>query len=158
MSAPEYFKVEIATCAQSKGNLTWDSWSHDAITALGLSGVRNPLGFAIVRFLSEPQPHSADVWRIILVLSGDLIAKGMETSLANKVAGKAMEYWADMKCPHCAGRGVTDFEQTQCEVCAGTGEKQLPCTSDAVKDAISMLISAENWMEKQLCARLKKGY
>jgi hypothetical protein len=154
----EFVRVEIATCAQSKGNLTWDSWSHEVITALGLSGVRNPLGFSIIRYLSEPRPNKHDVYRVVLMLAVDLMQyHNLDKDTAGDIAAKSMDYWSDMRCRHCLGRGVTDFEQTQCNVCGGTGHKEIPTSSDWVKKGIEMLISAENFMENQLRKRCAKN-
>jgi hypothetical protein len=60
-------RVESAVSATASGNLTWEKWPHDAATALGLAGLRNPVGFALVRYLGEQ--NSLAVWGVVLALA-----------------------------------------------------------------------------------------
>ena len=148
-------RVESAVTATSSGNLTWEQWPHDCATALGLSGQKNPLGFAVVRYLSDGD-SAAGCWNIILHLSTVLINKGYAANKANDAAWAAVDAWNHIKCPACSGRGVTNFEQTTCQSCKGTGERDKGCMPDIVREGMSALMEAERWMEGQLASRLKR--
>lgn len=149
----DLFRVESAVTAESCGNLTWDLWPHDAITALGLAGVRNPIGFALVRYMSEQT--SAAVWGVVLALSKVMIERGIEKDDAGEISFTAFEAWNNRRCLKCAGRGSLDTGH-QCPACAGTGQRPLATNNKSVSDAISVLIEAEQWMEGQLASRLKR--
>lgn len=148
-------RVESAVSATASGNLTWEQWPHDCATALGFAGQKNPLGFAVVRYLSDGD-SAAGCWNIILHLSTVLIKKGYATNKANDAAWAALDTWNHIKCPACSGRGVTNFEQTTCQICNGTGERDKGGMPDIVREGISALMEAERWMEGQLAARLKR--
>ena len=151
-------RVESAVSATSSGNLTWEQWPHDCATALGFAGQRNPLGFAVVRYLSDGE-SAAGAWNIILHLSTVLIKKGYEAAKANDAAWAAVDAWNHLRCGHCGGRGQLYSEGaavTQCPTCAGTGERDKAHFTDIVRDGISALNEAERWMEGQLAARLKR--
>lgn len=150
----DLLRVESAVSATSSGNLTWELWPHDCATALGFAGQRNPLGFAVVRYLSDP-PSGALAWQVILALATRLIHNGHDRNKANDIAWAALDAWNRIHCGHCGGRGVVSFDQKQCPVCAGTGEKKLSEFPESVRDGISCLMEAERWMEGQLAARLK---
>ena len=151
----ENYKVEAATCAHSSGNLTWDSWSHDVITAVGVSGVRNPLGFAIVRYLSESSPTRSDIMAVVDALTGQINRSRIKTDNAQETAARAMLLWSDSRCPKCQGRGVLNFEQVPCRACGGTGQRDYAGVSSAVKASIEILAEYELMMERQLRTRLK---
>ena len=148
-------RVESAVSATSSGNLTWEQWPHDCATALGFAGQRNPLGFAVVRYLSD-EPSGSAAMSIVLHLSTVLIKKGYATDLANKSAWAAVDAWNHIKCPYCSGRGVMNIEQAQCPACNGTGERDKANLPEIVREGISALMEAERWMEGQLAARLKR--
>lgn len=148
-------RVESAVTATASGNLTWEQWPHDCATALGFAGQKNPLGFAVVRYLSDGD-SAAVCWNIILHLLTVLIKKGHAQAKANDAAWAAVDAWNHIKCPACSGRGVTNFEQTTCQVCKGTGERDKGNMPDIVREGISALMEAERWMEGQLSARLKR--
>lgn len=148
-------RVESAVSATSSGNLTWEQWPHDCATALGFAGQRNPLGFAVVRYLSD-EPSGSAAMSIVLHLSTVLIKKGHATDLANKAAWAAVDAWNHIKCSYCSGRGVMNIEQAQCPACNGTGERDKANLPEIVRDGISELLEAERWMEGQLAARLKR--
>lgn len=150
----ELVRVESAVTATSSGDLTWDRWTLDCAVALGLAGQKNPLGFALVRYLSDP-PSSIHVWNVVLVLAKEMERRGVAADGLNDLAFQAFNWWQDSRCPSCGGRGVVNIEQRQCQVCAGTGQKKSPDSSDAVKVGIGCLIEAESWLEGQLRARLK---
>lgn len=152
----DHIRVESAVSATSSGNLTWEKWPHDVATALGFAGQRNPLGFAVVRYLSDT-PSSAEVWNIILVLATVLIRKGVESDVAREIAWQGFEWWRDSHCPVCHGRGITGITQQLCMPCSGTGDRALPNGPNPVLLAISELIEAEHWMERQLGKSLKRG-
>lgn len=149
-------RVEGAVSATSSGNLTWERWPHDSATALGLSGQRNPLGFAVVRFLSGT-PSSVEVWNIILLIATALMKKGLAQEVAREMAFQGFEWWRDSRCVNCGGRGVVDAAQRTCPDCRGSGRRRMPEHPSAVRDAISLLIESEQWMEGQLSKRLKVG-
>lgn len=146
-------KIEVATSAQSKGRLKWEEWSYDVITAIGLAAHKNKLGFSIVRYLSEPNPNKCDILAVVHDLADKLEKNGMKWERAVDSALCAFSYWQDQRCPHCHGRGVIDFEQTECDVCRGTGKKPKPTNAD-VLNAISTLITSEIEMDNQLRKRL----
>jgi hypothetical protein len=150
----ELFRVEAAVTATACGDLTWERWPLDCAIALGIAGQRNPLGFAVVRYLSG-DPSSATALAVILNLSTALIGRGHDAKLTNDAAWSAVEYWNNAKCPRCFGRGVLNIEQAICPVCSGTGKRDIEAFSEVVRDGISALMEAERWMEGQLAARLR---
>lgn len=150
----ELLRLESAVTATASGNLTWERWPHDVVTALGMSGRRNPLGFAVVRYLND-EPSSARVWDVHLHLVTELIRRGIEKGAANKAAQDAIGFWHDMRCRTCEGRGINSAAMS-CSACAGTGHRPVPQSPDVLHTAVSCLVEAEQWMERQLRARLKK--
>lgn len=148
----DLFRVESAVSASSSGNLTWGNWSIDAITALGLAGRKNPLGFAIVRYMSDQ--NTAAVWGLVLALAKVIVDRGLMVGDAREVAFSAFELWNNTACPKCGGRG-TSQQGTQCPACNGSGTRPPPNTSKLVADSIALLKEAERWMESQLAARLR---
>lgn len=150
-----FYRVESAVSASASGNLTWERWSLDAITALGLSGHRNPLGFALVRYLNDQ--NSTAVWGVVLALATVLMKRdsALTSKVANERAFRAFEFWNDMHCRRCTGRGITGIEQTNCPVCGGSGDRPISEADDSAKDGVSRLIEAQQWMEGQLAARLR---
>lgn len=148
----DLFRVESAVSASSSGNLTWGNWSIDAITALGLAGRKNPLGFAIVRYMSDQ--NTAAVWGLVLALAKVIVDRGLMVGDAREVAFSAFELWNNTACPKCGGRG-TSQQGTQCPACNGSGTRPPPNTSKLVADSIALIKEAERWMENQLAARLR---
>lgn len=147
-------RVESAVSATSSGNLTWEQWPHDCATALGFAGQRNPLGFAVVRYISAESSSAA--MEVILLLATALIKKGHAAKLANDAAWAAVDAWNHVKCPYCTGRGVLNIEQNECPACHGTGHRDKGALPEIVRDGMSALMEAERWMEGQLAARLRK--
>jgi hypothetical protein len=152
----DLLRLESAVSATSSGNLTWDKWTHDCAVALGLSGQRNPLGFAMVRYLSDP-PSSFNVWSLVLTLAAAMERKGVANDGINEMAFQAVEYWRDSRCPSCGGRGVVSIEQRQCQVCGGTGQRAAPSSPDPVRVGVACLLEAESYLEGQLSARMKRA-
>lgn len=150
----ELFRVESAVRATSSGNLTWERWTHDCAVALGFAGQRNPLGFAVVRYLSD-EPSSAAVWSVVMVLAGVLVKRGFDDKLTKDAAWAAFDFWRDSRCGYCAGRGVTGQDQQSCGVCGGSGQRKRPEDPEILSAGISELAAAEQWMEGQLRARMK---
>lgn len=151
-------RVESAVTATSCGNLTWEQWPHDYATALGFAGQRNPLGFAVVRYLSDGE-SAAEAWNIILLLSTVLVMNGYEAAKAKDAAWAAVDAWSHLRCGQCGGRGQIYSDNAvvmQCPSCAGTGEPDKENLTDIVRDGIGALMEAERWMEGQLAARLKR--
>ena len=148
-------RVESAVTATASGNLTWERWPHDVATALGFAGQRNPLGFAVVRYLADA-PSSVSVWNVVLVLAKKLQDQGIEASVAKDAAWKGFDFWRDVRCHSCHGRGHVGDAQAQCPACGGSGHRRLPDGPEPVRAAISALVDAEQWMEGQLSARLKR--
>lgn len=150
----DLLRVEGAVSATASGNLTWERWPHDVATALGFAGQRNPVGFAVVRYLADP-PSSAAVWNVVLCLTSELIRRGVSADDAKNAAWHAFDFWRDIRCRSCHGRGHVGATQQPCPVCGGSGHRRLPDGPETLRDAISALINAEQWMEGQLAKRLK---
>lgn len=148
-------RVESAVSATSSGNLTWEKWPYDVATALGFAGRRNPLGFAMVRYLDSPSSWTAQ--EVVLLLATELIRRGMVGVQANDAAWSSFEFWRDARCPHCAGRGVVAASGMSCVACSGTGKRKFDDKAPMVRDGISCLIEAEQWLEGQLSARMRGG-
>lgn len=149
----DLLRLESAASATASGDLAWERWPLDVVIALGLSGRRNPLGFAVVRYLSE-EPSSARVWDVHLHLVTELIRRGAEKGASSKVAQDAIVFWNDMRCRTCEGRGVVKGD-LRCSACGGTKRRSIPDGPELLCTAVSCLIEAEQWMERQLRARLK---
>lgn len=147
-------RVESAVSATASGNLTWELWPHDCATALGFAGHKNPLGFAVVRYISAESSGTA--MDVIMHLASVLTKQGHAAKLANDAARAAVDAWNHIKCPHCSGRGVLNIEQQMCSACNGTGERDKAGLPEIVRDGISALMEAERRMEGQLAARLRK--
>lgn len=152
MNGPDLVRVESAVSATACGDLTWCGWPHDYVMAIGLSGQRNPVGFAVVRYLSDESAVTA--WALVLILSTEMVRRGYCLSAdANDFAWKAFEFWKDMRCQKCSGRGVVSH--SVCPSCSGSGRKSVGDGLSAIRDGVNSLIEAENWMESQLRSRLK---
>lgn len=149
------YRVESAVTATASGELTWERWPHDVATALGLAGQRNPLGFALVRYLSD-STNSGNTIELVLHLASALVGSGLDGAAANKVAWKAIEAWNTIRCPACFGCGVLNIQQQVCQACNGTGDRDITQLPAPVRDGITALIEAERWIEGQLAARLKR--
>lgn len=147
----DLYRTETAICALSANSLAWDSWAFDSLTALGMAAIRNPLGDRLIHFINKPSGEKT--LEIVMMVLTRLLREGHKAT--HDTAFQAFEYWNGRKCLHCGGRGVMDFEQTECPRCGGTGDRPIPSEyGDNVKAGISMLIDAENWMEGQLRARM----
>lgn len=149
----EHYKVEAATIAHSSGNLTYESWSHDVVLALGLSAVRNPIGFWLVRVFSESEPKAGPILELAHGLSEELKKKGIKSH--DKSAKCAVAYVLDSRCPDCQGRGVTDFNQNTCKTCNGTGKRDTTSYHADIRAGIDVLLERIDWIELQLQLRLK---
>lgn len=151
----ELVRVESAVTATASGNLTWDRWPLDCAVALGLSGVRNPLGFAVVRYLADT-PSSINIWNIVLCLAKSMQKRGVAgTDIQIKDAAfSAFEIWRDARCPKCGGRGQMPSEPRPCDACGGTGKRTSTTASEIVRIGLSCLLEAEQWMEGQLRSRM----
>lgn len=150
----DLYRFEAAVTASSCGNLTWGRWPVDTVTALAFAGRRNPLGFALVRYMSDQ--NTAAVWGVVLALAKVMVDRGLVIGDAREPAFSAFEIWNNTHCPKCGGRGVSE-KSVHCPSCAGTGQRPPPNTSKLVGDAIALLKEAEQWMEGQLAARLKRS-
>lgn len=149
-------RVESAVTATASGNLTWGLWPHECAVAMGYAGRRNPLGFYVVRYLSDP-PSAVGMWGVVLVLANEMQKRGVPADGIKEAAMRAFEFWRDSRCPSCGGRGVSGIEQGQCIVCEGTGQRQVPQSPDAMRIGIGCLREAESMMEGQLAAKLRRG-
>lgn len=154
MHGDDLVRVESAVSATASGDLTWDRWTLDMAVALGLSGQRNPLGFAMVRYLSDP-PSAMSVWGVVLSLAKAMEQAGVPADGLKDMAFQAFEFWRDSRCPSCGGRGVVSVDQRQCRSCNGTGQRPVPTSPDPVRIGISCLLAAENWIEGQLRAKMR---
>jgi len=150
------FRVENAVTATASGDLTWERWPLDSAVALGFAGQRNPLGFALVRYLGN-SPTSEATWGVVLVLAGQLNNKGVAGDSVKDIAWQAFDWWRDARCPACLGRGKEGNTYKPCPTCSGDGHRVMPSGPDPLLTAISCLVEAEQWMEGQLNARLKRG-
>ncbi|HLO65287.1 MAG TPA: hypothetical protein VK165_20180 [Azonexus sp.] len=149
-------RVESAVSATASGNLTWDRWTLDCAIALGISGQRNPLGFAMVRYLSDP-PSVMNAQAVILTLAKQMQKQGVAADGLNEMAFKAFEFWQNMRCPACMGRGTVGRDGAKCQPCGGDGQRKMPGGPDPLRTGISCLVEAEEWLEGQLRARMKRG-
>lgn len=147
-------RVEGAVSATASGDLSWDRWPLDSIIALGFAGRKNPLGFAVVRFLSEP-PTSMNLWGVVLTLAKEMQVRGVSSDGINDKAFKAFEWWNDSRCSVCHGRGVF-VDGRVCPDCNGSGQRVTPSAPDWMSVGVSCLLEAEQRMEGQLWSRLKK--
>jgi ribosomal protein L37AE/L43A len=149
----DLYRVEETVCSINSGNLKPGGWDCDHIHAHGAAGQRNPLGNAVDHLLANP---NADNLRLVrFMLSGELEKQGIcKPKDSIDVATDALRWWADQRCPHCGGRGVTDFQQHQCQQCGGSGEKPRP-SYKPVSDAIGVINQAVTRMEGQLRSSLK---
>lgn len=152
----DHVRVESAVSASVSGNLTWGQWPHECTVALGISGRRNPLGFYVVRYLSD-SPSAANMWGVVMVLAKEMQRRGVGVEGLNDLAFKAFDFWRDSRCQSCGGRGVTGIEQVQCRPCSGSGRRDDPKGSDAVSIGVECLREAERMMEVQLASRLRRG-
>lgn len=149
------YKVEQTICACSSGNMDTDGWAHSCIVALGMSGVRNPLGVAALHLLEHPSAQNRRI--AAFHLSERLIKSfGLTESDAIEVANEAIGWFVHRRCATCTGRGVINAAQAQCQDCGGTGASARP-SGKRVADAVGMLVSAIDWLEEQLRARLRMG-
>lgn len=149
-------RLESAVSATASGDLDWGRWPLDVSVALGFAGQRNPLGFAVVRYLAD-DPSSASVWGVVLNLTSQLNNQGFHGEEAKNAALQAFDYWRDIRCRSCHGRGHVGVAHQECPSCCGSGHRQMPDGPEPVRVAISALINAEQWMDGQLRARLKAG-
>lgn len=147
-------RVESAVSATASGNLTWEKWPYDVATALGLAGRRNPLGFAMVRFLDSPSRYSAQ--EVQLHVSTWLIARGADKAQANEAAWAALDFWSDQHCRRCEGRGVVGKHDQSCVSCNGSGMRDFNDKPALIRDGISHLIEAHQWLEGQIGARMRR--
>lgn len=154
MEDDDLLRVEGAVTATASGDLTWTHWTHDMATALGFAGRRNPLGFAVVRYLND-EPSSIRVWDVLLHLVTELLKRGIAKEEVHEVARKAFDFWRDMRCTTCHGRGITGAG-IACSPCGGSGQRKVPESPESLYTAVSCLIEAEQWMDRQLRSRLKK--
>ena len=151
-----HYRVESAVSATASGDLTYERWPYDVSTALGFAGQRNPLGFAVVRYLAD-SPSAVSVWGVVLILAKELNRRGIEGDDARNAAWQAFDFWRDVRCHSCHGRGHAGPAQQQCPACGGSGNRLPPQDPPAVQMAVSALLEAEQWMEGQLNAILKVG-
>ena len=160
MSA-ELYRSETAICAMSATTLAPDSWAHDAILAAGMCAQRNRLGNLLLHFIDECSKEygapRALATEIILIVTSRIMTAKEQFRICHDSAFQAFEYWNGRRCLHCGGRGVMNFQQDECPVCHGTGERPIEGT-DMVKAAISVLIEAENMMEGQLRKKMSDSW
>ena len=154
----DYAKVETTISAINTGNLDPNGWELNHIIALGFSGRRNPLGSALLHWIERESEHNAFLARFHLAneLTRQKVCQPKESV---DYAHEAMSWYRDQRCPDCRGRGnVPDVENPllsiQCHKCGGTGDKGHP-SNQTLRDAVSVLVDALNYLENQLHARLR---
>lgn len=153
----ELVRVESAITALSSRTLAWEKWPIDVVIAHGLAGRRNPLGAALDTFLnSTTAPTASQIWGVVLVLATQLMKfRKLDQAVARDIAWRGFAWWFDHLCSTCGGRGHVDKVQRTCPVCSGSGERKMPDDPPLVRDAISLLIEAQNRMEGQLAGLLR---
>ena len=153
MTTETLYRTETAISALSAHSLAWDSYALDSLTALGMAAIRNPLGDRLIHFINSPS--SAKTLEIVLMVTTQLMKDGAEFLKSRDNAYLAFEYWNGRHCLNCHGRGVMNFEQEECPRCGGAGDRPIPSEyGESVRQGISILIEAENYMENQLRARM----
>lgn len=151
-------RVESAVTATASGDLSWGRWTHDCAVALGLSGQRNPLGFAVVRYLSASSPSAMSAWDVVMHLAGEMERRGLAPDPSNRESAfQAFEFWREPHCRTCGGRGSVDGGARVCPTCKGSGERKTPAGPDAVRLGIECLMDAQSWMEAQLASRMRRS-
>lgn len=151
----DLMRMESAVSASASGNLSWERWPHDYAVAIGLSGLRNPLGFAVIRYLSD-EPSAVNVWNVVLVLANEMQKRGEAVERIKDKAFEAFEYWRDIHCGTCHGRGIS-AHGIQCSACGGTGDKAVPQAPSYMQLGVRCLLDAQEWMDRQLQARMRRG-
>lgn len=146
-------RVETTLCALSVG-IAYE-WSENHVMAHGLSGQRNPLGYALDHLLSNPNHQNAGL--VAFLLATELVKRGV-CSEKDSVdsANDALAWWYDSKCTVCHGRGVLNFEQVECPGCLGSGRRDKP-SNRTLRESIGVIESSMDWMEGQLRKRLTSG-
>jgi len=148
-------KIEAWVGATASGSLQPDGWACDQVLAHGLAGQRNRLGSALDHLLAYP--NEVNLWLVTFLLASELerqnICRGRESV---DVARDALKYFGDARCPNCGGRGVMDFQQTQCPACQGSGDRPRP-SYKPVADALCVIDQAISYMERQLRKKLGRS-
>lgn len=145
----ELYKLEATLSALAVG--VCKEWSETLVLAHGLSGQRNPLGYALDHLLTSPNGINARL--TTLLLAKELVKQKVCTDKQSwDVANDAISWWWDCHCPHCKGRGVINIEQDMCKQCVGTGMKPKPQRKEIYR-AIGVIEAAMEWMEHQLRKR-----
>lgn len=144
------YRTESVHRVMSRGIRTESD--RDYIHAHASAGIRNPLGNALNHLLVHQSEANAQ-----LVIN--LVAKALvKLAICSEkdcvdIANEAAKWWFDDKCWVCGGKGVIDFEQTQCAGCNGTGKKSLPA-NEVVRQAIAAITTYHEWAEVQMRKRL----
>ena len=152
MTFEDCYKIEAWVTATASGSLQPEGWACDQILAHGLAGQRNRLGNALDHLLAYP--NETNLWLVTFLLAGELERQNVgRRSESVDIARDALRHFGDARCPNCGGRGVMDFQQTQCPECLGTGERPRP-SYKPVADALGVINQAISYMEGQLRAKL----
>ena len=150
MSSSELFRTEGVHRVMSRGIRV--EWDRDQIHAHASAGIRNPIGNALNHLLVHQNEKNAQL--VINLVGKALVKLGIcpERDCVD-VANEAAAWWFNDRCWVCNGKGVIDFEQTQCAGCGGTGKKQLPA-NEVVRQAIAAITTYHEWTEVQMRKRL----
>ena len=152
MTFEDCYKIEAWVTATASGSLQPEGWACDQILAHGLAGQRNRLGNALDHLLAYP--NEGNLWLVTFLLAGELERQRIgPRSESVDIARDALRHYGDARCQNCGGRGVMDFQQTQCPACLGTGDRPRP-SYKPVADALGVINQAIGYMEGQLRAKL----
>ena len=155
----ELYRTESVEVCINRGITS--KWAQDHILAHGLAGQRNPLGNALIhleatikRLPDKRVLYSPASFRMAQYhLSGELIRmKICKSRDATDFAEWALKYFIDKRCHGCMGTGVLNIEQEPCNTCGGTGGRP---TSAIVLKVIKIIEGYQDWMEAQLCKKLR---
>jgi hypothetical protein len=153
----DLLRVEGAVSATASGNLTYGLWPYDSALAMGMSGHRCPIGFAVVRYLSGG--GAAALLGLVLILTTRLLQAGVAGPRAADASLRAIELWNDRMCHGCDGSGTVGLWQSekQCMVCDGTGERRISGEDAEIRCAYDLLVEAEQQFEGLMRVCLAKG-
>ena len=143
----ELYRVESTAIAVSRG--IGSEWATDHVHALGLSGIYNKLGPALLHV--DGHRSAANKFVVVSYLAGELVHMAIckpRESVGD--ANDALEWWLDKNCPFCKGAGK-NFEQIDCPRCDGSGEKYKPKNLGRV---VGVMNAALEWLELQQRKRL----
>lgn len=129
--------------ALAGGNLTYQSGSINAVIALGLVGIDEPVADAVMRLKYGNDPHSyADAIKAVSAMASKAGERnGWRLRDADHLATEVVSYWLADVCPSCTGKrsdpekmgptsmqivGTPSLHRFACEACRGSGKRAYP--------------------------------